>query len=121
MQVLTIIEYRIVKKDDTVPWVRESAIPSFDPDGKLVRIDASVYDVTELKKTEQALAEERNLLRTLIDTIPDLIYLKDGEGWRKYSHHCITTTDIRSRRIYGQFRRDYRYFYHSQSRTGNDV
>ncbi len=74
------IEYRIIKKEGSMRWVRESAIPSFDADGKLIRIDASVYDVTELKRAEQSLSEERNLLRTLIDTIPDIVYLKDPSG-----------------------------------------
>ncbi|MBL8454399.1 MAG: PAS domain S-box protein, partial [Zoogloea sp.] len=37
-------------------------------------------DVTERLKAEQILAHERAILRTLIDTLPDLIWLKDTEG-----------------------------------------
>ena len=35
------------------------------------------WDITERKLTEITLAEERNLLRTLIDTLPSYIYVKD--------------------------------------------
>jgi len=38
-----------------------------------------VHDITERKKTEKLIAYERNMLRTLIDTIPDLVYVKDTE------------------------------------------
>jgi PAS domain S-box-containing protein len=34
-------------------------------------------DITDLKQTEQALRQERALLRSLIDSIPDLIFYKD--------------------------------------------
>jgi PAS domain S-box-containing protein len=37
-------------------------------------------DITERKRMEAALAEEHNLLRTLIDTLPDSIYIKDSAG-----------------------------------------
>ncbi len=37
-------------------------------------------DITERKRAEAALLEERNLLRTLIDLVPDQIYVKDTES-----------------------------------------
>ncbi len=40
----------------------------------------SVTDITERKRAEETLAAERNLIRTLIDTIPDLIYAKDVDS-----------------------------------------
>jgi diguanylate cyclase (GGDEF)-like protein/PAS domain S-box-containing protein len=37
-------------------------------------------DITDLKKTEEALAAEQLLLRTVIDNLPDYIFVKDTEG-----------------------------------------
>ncbi len=37
-------------------------------------------EITERKRMEEALAKERNLLRTLIDNLPDHIYVKDIES-----------------------------------------
>lgn len=37
-------------------------------------------EIVERQRAEAALAEERNLLRTLIDNVPDLIFVKDVEG-----------------------------------------
>ncbi len=37
-------------------------------------------DITRHKKAEEAIQRERILLRTLIDTLPDTIYVKDIEG-----------------------------------------
>jgi len=43
------------------------------------RFVCTIRDITERKQAQTALAEERNLLRTLIDTIPDYIYIKDTD------------------------------------------
>jgi PAS domain S-box-containing protein len=39
-----------------------------------------IEDITEQKQMEEALAKERNLLHTLIDSSPELIYVKDIES-----------------------------------------
>jgi len=51
-----------------------------DEAGRIVGTLSSGEDITERKRAEEALAGERNLLRTLIDNLPDLIYAKDTEG-----------------------------------------
>jgi len=46
--------------------------------GRTHLIEALV-DITDQKQAEEALSRERNLLRTLIDYLPDFIYVKDTE------------------------------------------
>jgi PAS domain S-box-containing protein len=41
---------------------------------------STIRDITERKQTEKTFQHERNLLRTLIDTMPELINYKDLEG-----------------------------------------
>ena len=51
-----------------------------DQAGNLRGFSKITHDITERKRIEQALEEERTLLRSLIDTIPDHIYIKDLDG-----------------------------------------
>lgn len=54
--------------------------PLFDHRQQVIGIIGIFWDITERKKTEIELAEERNLLRTLIDIVPGYIYVKDRES-----------------------------------------
>jgi PAS domain S-box-containing protein len=38
---------------------------------------STIRDITERKQTEEAFQHERNILRTLIDNLPDAVYVKD--------------------------------------------
>ncbi len=52
-------------------WQENFIYPS--PDG----LSVFIRNITEKKRTEEQLLQERNLLRTVIDNIPDYIYVKD--------------------------------------------
>ncbi|MGA2446515.1 MAG: PAS domain S-box protein [Opitutaceae bacterium] len=51
-----------------------------DETGNVTGVLSSARDITEQKQAEEALAAERSLLRTLIDSLPDRIYVKDVES-----------------------------------------
>jgi PAS domain-containing protein len=51
--------------------------PLYDADGNVIGVQGIFWDVTERRKMEEAIAYERDLLRALLDNIPDSIYFKD--------------------------------------------
>ncbi len=51
-----------------------------DGHGNIVGVLSIGLDVTERKQAENALFQERNLLRMLMDNLPDTIYFKDAES-----------------------------------------
>jgi len=66
-----------LRKDGTEVPLEIGLNPIKTAEGVLVL--ASIIDITERKRAEEALRHERNLLRTLIDNLPDFIYVKDLE------------------------------------------
>jgi PAS domain S-box-containing protein len=61
-------------------WALVSKIPVFDARGQITAVVGITRDITRQKNADQALAAERNLLRTVIDNLPERIYVKDVEG-----------------------------------------
>jgi len=74
------VEQRLLTKSGDYIWVYARGQAVWDEEGLPTRMVGSSSDITELKKAEARLEEERTLLRTIIDNIPDFIYAKDREG-----------------------------------------
>ncbi len=74
------LEHRIIHKQGEIRWVQNTPIPRRDPVGNLVGYDGLISDVTQRKRVEAELETERLLLRTLIDNVPDCIFVKDTES-----------------------------------------
>lgn len=66
--------------DGRVTWAFTSKMPLRNKQGKIVGTFGVSRDITEIKNYENTLAGERNLLRSLIDNLPDYIYVKDAQG-----------------------------------------
>ena len=69
-------EFRIQRKDGQWIWVHDRAVATYEKNGKLYT-DGVISDITKRKQAEEALAQERNLLRALIDNMPDWVFAKD--------------------------------------------
>ncbi len=54
----------------------------------IYRRRVQVQKIAEQHRIDQVIAKERNLLRTLIDHIPDLIYVKDTTGLKTISNQA---------------------------------
>jgi len=74
------VEGQRLRKDGQAIDVSISAAPLFNTPGQVSGIMAVMADVTDRKAAEGALARERAILRSLIDSIPDLIFYKDQQG-----------------------------------------
>ncbi len=68
------------RKDRIKVYVMLNATAVYDGSGKIAYSRSSLRDITELKKTEEELRRQRDLLQQLIDTIPAPIFYKDASG-----------------------------------------
>ncbi len=73
------LEYRFMHKDGQYRWFQDRYTIVRDNQNQPLALIGSVSDVTNRKQMEEALKDERLLLRTVIDIIPDSIYCLDLE------------------------------------------
>ena len=77
-------------------WVLTTKLPLLDAEGRISGLVGIGRLVTRRKQAEEALDRERRLLRTLVDHLPDSIYVKDAEG-RKILANPANLRNIRCR------------------------
>ena len=72
---------------NNILYISTTKVPLRDFSGKIIGIVGIGRNITaqrdaakEVEKSNQQVANERNLLRTLINNIPDFIYIKDNES-----------------------------------------
>jgi PAS domain S-box-containing protein len=72
-------EYRVWTKSGEIHWVSTSSRPLFSG-SSVVGAQGVLMDITESRKREETLVQERDLLRSLIDNIPDLVHFTDDKN-----------------------------------------
>jgi PAS domain S-box-containing protein len=70
-----LLEQNVRRTDGTLKYVQALIFPIETDRGFMA--SSIIRDVTERRRAEEELARERNLLRTLVDNLPDLVYVKD--------------------------------------------
>ena len=87
-------EFRFLHDDGTVCWVWANAIPMCDENGHVTSLLGNVLDITERKRTEEALRASEQRFRLLSNSSPVGIFVSDEAGQLVY-------TNPRLQAIYG--------------------
>jgi PAS domain S-box-containing protein len=77
-------EYRVAGEDGLVRWIAASGRPRLDNEGRAVRFPGVAVDITEQKAATAALAASEASLRTLADTMPQIVWSARPDGFHDY-------------------------------------
>jgi PAS domain S-box-containing protein len=81
------LETRYIRKDGTPVWVNVNMTVIRDNDGQPVHTMATIEDITERKRAEEAIARERTFSEDIINSLPGIFYMYDDKGklvrWNK--------------------------------------
>jgi PAS domain S-box-containing protein len=79
------LEYRIITKNtQEEKWIRAKGKAFFDEDGKPYRTVGTVADITAQKTIEEKIKESEERFRTLAETLPQMVWMLNGEGKIEY-------------------------------------
>ncbi|HVO74546.1 MAG TPA: PAS domain-containing protein, partial [Ignavibacteriaceae bacterium] len=70
----------VLHEDGEKRWLLTSKLPLKDKSGNIIGLIGMGKDITRQKQIEEKLQQERVLLKTLINNLPDCIYIKDIKG-----------------------------------------
>ncbi len=74
------MDFRIFHKDGTLRWIGHRCSPMLDDAGHYQGRCGSNRDITDRKLAEISLCNSEERLRTLVETIPDLVWMKNPDG-----------------------------------------
>lgn len=74
------VEEQLVWPDGNVTWVSATKMPLRSPDGSIVGTMGISRDMTQHHAIAAQLEQERDRLRTLVDHLPDFVFIKDFDG-----------------------------------------
>jgi PAS domain S-box-containing protein len=84
-------EVRYLTQTGELRWLEVHARLIFDDRGEVSGTSGTLSDVTRRRQAEETLRAERNLLWTVIDNLPDAIYIKNRESQFK----LVNTATVR--------------------------
>jgi PAS domain S-box-containing protein len=72
-------EYRIVRPDGAIRWIRDRAFPVRDDKGEIYRIVGVARDVTERRHAEEVIHANEKRFALFMDNVPGFAWIKDED------------------------------------------
>jgi PAS domain S-box-containing protein len=95
--------YRVLSRDNRVIWFHCEAKMIRREDGSPWFIHGVGFDITDLKQTEEALEEERNVVTAILDTVGALVIVLDADGRIvRFNRACERSTGYTSAEVSGR-------------------
>ncbi|NJL37175.1 MAG: PAS domain S-box protein [Leptolyngbyaceae cyanobacterium SM1_4_3] len=99
------IDHRSVNPDTgEICWIRSAGKAIYAPDGTPIRFDGINYDMTDRKRTEQALRQAEERLRVALQNAPIIVFNQDHELKYTWIHNPVLHG---SHEMLGKHDRDY--------------
>lgn len=77
-------EYRLIRADGTIRWVRVKGRTFRDQRGRTLRAAGTIVDITDRRSADQALVESERRFRELADSMPQIVWTADAGGRLTY-------------------------------------
>src|SRR5271163_3957618 len=95
--------YRVIARDGRVIWFHCDARMKRQEDGRPWFIHGVAFDISDIKRIEEQLQEERNFVSTILDTVGALVVVLDGEGRiLRFNPACELTTGYSMEEVEGK-------------------
>ena len=105
--------YRVMARNGRVVWFHCDARMVRHPDGSPWFIHGVAFDISDLKDTERALHQERNVVSAILDTVGALVTVLDPEGRIvRFNRACEITTGYALEHVRGKL--VWEFFLHAE-------
>src|ERR1700734_2374921 len=96
--------YRVIARDGRVIWFHCDARMIRHEDGRPWFIHGIAFDISDMKRIEEALQEERNFISAILDTVGALVVVLDNDGRiRRFNPACELTTGYSMEEVEGKY------------------
>jgi PAS domain S-box-containing protein len=95
--------YRVIARDGRVIWFHCDARMMRQEDGRPWCIHGVAFDISDIKRIEEELQEERNFVSAILDTVGALVVVLDNEGRiLRFNPACELTTGYSMEEVQGK-------------------
>jgi PAS domain S-box-containing protein len=95
--------YRVIARDGRVIWFHCDARMMRREDGRPWCIHGVAFDISDIKRIEEELQEERNFVSAILDTVGALVVVLDNEGRiLRFNPACELTTGYSKEEVQGK-------------------